>query len=152
MDARIATAADGPLLGSVRRLTILYDERCGDCRRYAAWLARQRFRVQVELLPAGSEEARVRYPHVEPWLGRELVVVDNDARAWIGPPAFVMCLWAMDRTRAASFLASRPVIGRAANAFFRHLSKRRGKHRAARDTDGLVGCNGSDTCEGGMFS
>jgi hypothetical protein len=80
------------------------------------------------------------------------VVVDNDARAWIGPPAFVMCLWAMDRTRAASFIVSRPVIGKAASAFFRHLSKRRGKHRTGRDEDWLDGCNGSDACEGGMFS
>jgi predicted DCC family thiol-disulfide oxidoreductase YuxK len=139
-------AAGGLREVPVRRLTVLYDERCTRCRRYAAWLTKQRFRVQVELLPAGSPAARVRYPHVEQWLGRELVVVDNNARAWIGPPAFVMCLWAMDRGRMAAFIASHPISGKPATAFFRHLSKSPGKHAAGNDADWL------DTCEGGGCS
>jgi predicted DCC family thiol-disulfide oxidoreductase YuxK len=139
-------AADGLRRVPVRRLTVLYDERCERCRRYAAWLRHQRFRVTVELLPAGSEAARSRYPHVVPWLARELVVVDNEARAWIGPPAFVMCLWAMDRGRTASFIATWPLIGRATNAFFRHLSKRPPRHRSTgRDSDWFLGCESRGT-------
>jgi predicted DCC family thiol-disulfide oxidoreductase YuxK len=128
-----AIPSDGLSEEPVRRLTILYDERCARCRRWARRLAGQRFLVPVELLPAGSSQARARYPHVAAWLGRELVVVDNAARAWIGPPAFVMCLWAMRRSRWAAALASRPRLAPIANRFLGRLG-RRGDHDHAADS------------------
>jgi hypothetical protein len=77
------------------------------------------------------------------------VVVDNEARAWIGPPAFVMCMWAMDRGRTASSIATWPVIGKVTNAFFRHLSNRPGTHRATgRDADWLSECDDQAACTG----
>ncbi|MGI9595508.1 MAG: hypothetical protein ACR2QK_05075, partial [Acidimicrobiales bacterium] len=46
----------------------------------------------------------------EPWVGRwlgglvpvgdDLVVVDDWGRAWVGPDAFVVCLWGLDRYRS----------------------------------------------------
>jgi predicted DCC family thiol-disulfide oxidoreductase YuxK len=113
----------------VRRLTVMYDETCARCRRWARWLGSQRCLVTVELLPAGSAQARARYPRVAPWLGRELVVVDNAARAWIGPPAYLMCLWATARYRWAASFASRPWIAPAARGYLRRLSSR-GSHCA----------------------
>ena len=150
MGTRESMAPDGLLEGPVRRLTILYDERCPKCVRWAAWLTGQRFLVPVELLPAGSSEARTRYPHVARWLVRELVVVDNEARAWVGPAAFVMCLWATNRYRWTASLATRPMISPVASAYFRHLTRRRGRHLATLNDEGFLSCDESDWCaEGG---
>jgi predicted DCC family thiol-disulfide oxidoreductase YuxK len=125
MNALTPVTADGPREGSVRRLTVLYDETCATCLKWAAWLTEQRSLVRLELLPAGSKAAHDQFPHVAAWLGRELVVVDDRARAWIGPPAFVMCLWALARFRWAASLAARPLLAPLATRVFEHISNRR---------------------------
>jgi hypothetical protein len=109
----------------VRRLAVMYDETCPKCRRWARWLEGQRCLVAVELLPAGAREAPARYPRVAPWLGRELIVVDNAGRAWIGPPAFLVALWATNRYRWASSFASRRWVWPAARWYLGRLSARR---------------------------
>jgi predicted DCC family thiol-disulfide oxidoreductase YuxK len=105
-------------------LTVLYDEKCGLCRRAASWLLTQPCLVEVSLLPAGSAEARKRYGTL-PWLGSELVVVDQNGDAWIGPAAFLACMWATARYRSWSFALSRPSLAPRAEQFFRWISKRR---------------------------
>jgi predicted DCC family thiol-disulfide oxidoreductase YuxK len=106
------------------RLTILYDEQCALCRRARDWLLTQPCLVSVELLAAGSDEARERYGSV-PWLGSELVVVDERGNAWVGPSAFLACMWATARYRAWAFRLSRPSLAHHAEDFFRWISKRR---------------------------
>jgi predicted DCC family thiol-disulfide oxidoreductase YuxK len=106
------------------RLTVLFDERCAFCLRCRDWLAAQPCLVQVELLPAGSVEARDRFGGM-PWLGNELVVVDERGEAWIGPAAFLTCLWATVRYRPWSYLLSRPGFSGQTERFFLHISKRR---------------------------
>ena len=107
-------------------LTVLYDETCALCLRCRDWLLAEPCLVRVELLPAGSAEARSRYPQATPWLGAELVVVDEARRAWVGPAAFVTCLWATARFRAWSFRLSSPTLAPLAEACFRWVSRRRG--------------------------
>ena len=82
--------------------------------------------VDVDLMAAGSATARDRFGAV-PWLGRELVVVDDRGRVWVGPAAFLMCLWATARYRSWAFRLSRPGWSRYAERFFVHVSKRRGR-------------------------
>jgi predicted DCC family thiol-disulfide oxidoreductase YuxK len=60
-----------------------------------------------------------------PWLGSELVVVDQHGRAWVGPAAFVICLWATVRYRAWSYRLSAPTLAPLAERFFLMISKRR---------------------------
>jgi len=106
------------------RLTILYDERCAFCLRCRDWLATQPCLVEVELLPSGSDEARARYGSV-PWLGNELVVASDEGEVWVGPSAFLMCLWATVRYRSWAFRLSRPGWSRYAERFFVMVSKHR---------------------------
>lgn len=106
-------------------LTILYDESCELCRRCRDWLLTQPCLLPVQLLPAGSPEVRARYGSVEPWLGSELVAVDEQGHAWIGPAAFVTCLWATARYRAISYTLARPSMAPLAERFFISVSKRR---------------------------
>jgi predicted DCC family thiol-disulfide oxidoreductase YuxK len=141
--------ATGRPVAPVRRLTVLYDERCERCRRWSAWLARQRSYVPVELLPADSPAASVRYPYVRRWLGRELVVVDDRARAWVGPPASVMCLWATVRHRWAASFATRPLVAPVSDAWFRHYSAGRHRRRDAND-DLLFEREQDDACACGV--
>ena len=109
-----------------KRITVLYDERCTFCLRCRDWLADQPCLLEVELLPAGSAIARERYGAV-PWLGHELVVVDDRGRAWVGPAAFVTCLWATARYRWLSYVVSRPGLSKHTASLFTLVSRRRGR-------------------------
>lgn len=106
-------------------LTILYDESCALCRRCRDWLLTQPCLVPVQLLPAGSPAARFHYGSLGPWLGKELVVVDDKGNAWVGPAAFVTCLWATAKYRSASYVLARPSLAPLAEKFFVYVSKRR---------------------------
>lgn len=79
----------------MRAITILYDGACPFCVRCAEWLARSPQRIALSTVDCHSEVARRRYGRI-PGLGRELVAVDDAGRFWVGPAAFVMCLWALE--------------------------------------------------------
>jgi predicted DCC family thiol-disulfide oxidoreductase YuxK len=113
-----------PPAAPATRLTILYDERCAFCLRCRDWLATQPCLIEVDLLPSGSHEAKQRFGAV-PWLGRELVVVDDQGHVWVGPAAFLMCLWATARHRHHAYLFARPRWAPHAERFFMYISRRR---------------------------
>lgn len=108
---------------TVTRLTVLYDETCALCLRSRDWLAGQPTLVDVELMPSGSAEARRRFAGLP--LGQELVVVAQDGRAWVGPAAFLTCLWATRRYRGWSYRLSGDTFAPLAERFFDLVSKRR---------------------------
>jgi predicted DCC family thiol-disulfide oxidoreductase YuxK len=101
----------------VAELTVLYDGACTLCVRLRDWLARQPAFVALAFVDARSHEAARRFGAV-PWLGRELVVVDDRHRVWAGPGAFVMCLWALRRYRAWSLRMATPLGGWLARRLF----------------------------------
>ncbi|HEX9697788.1 MAG TPA: DCC1-like thiol-disulfide oxidoreductase family protein [Actinomycetota bacterium] len=109
-----------------KQLWVLYDETCAFCRRCCEWLATQPCRIPVGLLPAGSDEARQRFGAM-PWLGEELIAVDERGRAWVGPAAFLTCLWATARYRGWSYRLSGPALAPLARRFFTLISKRRAR-------------------------
>ena len=111
----------------VGRLAVLYDERCALCRRCADWLLGQPCLLPVELLPAGHPEVRARYPRASSWLGKELVVVDDHDRMWIGPGAYLMAMWATASYRSWAHWLAKPALFPLATRFFLFVSKRRGR-------------------------
>ncbi len=106
------------------RLTVLYDETCVLCRRCRHWLEAQPTHLPVDFLAAGSAAARERYGDV-PWLGADLVVVDNEGNVWAGPAAFVMCLWATTRYRTWAYRLSGRAFAPFAGRFFHVISSNR---------------------------
>jgi predicted DCC family thiol-disulfide oxidoreductase YuxK len=79
----------------MKTLTIFYDERCGLCSRFRAWMEAQPKRVRVEFLAYDSPEALRKFPGLRDLQAdREVVVLADDGRWWQGAAAWVTCLWA----------------------------------------------------------
>ena len=89
----------------MRSLTILYDGACALCVRCRDFLAQSSTFVPLELLSSQSRGARERFGDV-PWLGEELVVVSDEGDVWVGPAAFLVCLWALREWREWSYRLS----------------------------------------------
>jgi len=106
------------------RLTVIYDETCELCRRCHHWLALQPTHVELRFLRCGDPEIEERYGTF-PWYRQELVVVTDIGQAWIGPGAFLMCLWATRRWRAMSFRLHGTAFAPLAERFFHALSDNR---------------------------
>lgn len=106
------------------RLTVVYDENCELCRRARDWLALQPSYVELELIAAGSDEAQRRYGSL-PWLGEELVIVDEAGHVWIGPAAFLVAIWSTRDYRPWSYRLSGPTFAPLAERFFHLISTKR---------------------------
>lgn len=105
-------------------LTVYYDVHCALCRRCREWLQDQATHVPLRFVEADADQARRLLPEL-PWLGTELVVVADDGSAWIGPAAFIVCLWATVRYRDWSWRLSRPLVAPTAESFFHLVSSHR---------------------------
>ncbi len=108
----------------MKRLTVLYDEKCPICVRCRDWLVLQPALLELEFLGCGTIEAQWRYGEV-PWLREELVVVSDEGEVWVGPAAFIMALWALYDWREWSYRLSGTALAPLAERFFRMISKRR---------------------------
>ena len=105
-------------------LTVVYDGACAFCRRCRAWLEAEPTYLPLRFLPAGSVEAQERWRGL-PWLGYDLVVVGDSGEVWIGPAAFLTCLWATRRYRGWAGALSGPTLAPLAERFFSLVSHQR---------------------------
>ncbi|MER7197119.1 hypothetical protein CG723_19560 [Streptomyces sp. CB01635] len=133
----------------VRRLVLLYDAQCPLCTFLRNWLARQRQLVPLDLVPAGSEEARRRCPGIDHISTlSEITLVGDSGQIYRGPAAWVVTLWALSEYRPLSHKFSSPAGARLARAAVLAAAKYRQAHRdqqvrkagggAYRRTDGWV--------------
>ena len=111
-------------LRSPRRLLVLYDADCPLCARCRHWLETQPTLVELSFAPAGSDETKGRFGAL-PWLGAELMVVSDRGEVWVGPAAFLMCLWSTRSYREWSYRLSGPLLAPLAEQFFSTVSARR---------------------------
>jgi predicted DCC family thiol-disulfide oxidoreductase YuxK len=91
------------------RLTVLYDGGCPLCRAAHRWLAGRAQLVPLEFVPAGSAEARRRYPRLDHarTLADVTVVADTGA-VYDGDAAWLVCLWALDGYRGLALRLATP--------------------------------------------
>ena len=106
------------------RLTVVYDEDCEVCRRCRHWLSLQATHLPVDFLAAGDPAAKDRFGQLA-WYRIELMVVADDGRAWVGPAAFIMCLWSTVKWRRTSYRLRSPSFAPLAESFFHGLSSHR---------------------------
>uniref|UniRef100_UPI0038D3E06E thiol-disulfide oxidoreductase DCC family protein n=1 Tax=Streptomyces shenzhenensis TaxID=943815 RepID=UPI0038D3E06E len=96
MSAVTATAdRDAPRV-PVHGLTVLYDAECSLCTFLRDWLGRQPQLVPLDLVPAGSEEARRRFPDLDHSATLDEVTVVGDAgQVYRDTAAWIVVLWAL---------------------------------------------------------
>jgi predicted DCC family thiol-disulfide oxidoreductase YuxK len=98
-------AARVPVLG----LTVLYDAQCSLCTFLRDWLTKQAQLVPLRLMPAGSDEARERFPALDHRTSLdEITVVGDGGQVYQGAAAWVVCLWALREHRALAHRLSTP--------------------------------------------
>ncbi|MFF1313788.1 thiol-disulfide oxidoreductase DCC family protein [Streptomyces sp. NPDC058320] len=109
---------------------LLYDARCPLCTFLRNWLARQRQLVPLDLVPAGSEEARRRCPGIDHISTlSEITLVGDSGQIYRGPAAWVVTLWALSEYRPLSHKFSTPAGARLARAAVLAAAKYRQAHR-----------------------
>lgn len=125
------------MTGSVRSgqqsptgLTVYFDQHCPLCQRCQTWLAEEPTWVPIRFAAADDAPAQALTQQV-PWLGTDLVVVADDGATWVGPAAFVTCLWATRRYRPWSRRMTGPALAPLAERFFLTVSANRGRLGAA---------------------
>ncbi|MEU9207554.1 DCC1-like thiol-disulfide oxidoreductase family protein [Streptomyces sp. NPDC048415] len=123
-----------PVLG----LTVLYDARCSLCAYLRGWLGKQAQLVPLRFVPAGSDEARRRFPELDHQvtLG-EITVVGDGGQVFQGPAAWVVILWALREHRPLAHRLSTPAGARLAKGAALAAAKWRAAHSADR-WDGSV--------------
>ncbi|AJE42140.1 thiol-disulfide oxidoreductase DCC family protein [Streptomyces nodosus] len=124
----------------VRGLTVLYDAECSLCAFLRDWLVRQPQLVPLDLVPAGSEEARRRFPELDHRATLDEITVVGDAgQVYRGPAAWVVTLWALRGHRALAHRLSTPAGAGLAKGMVLAAAKWRGAQwggRAYQSGDG----------------
>ncbi|MEU4652890.1 DCC1-like thiol-disulfide oxidoreductase family protein [Streptomyces sp. NPDC023723] len=111
----------------VRRLTVLYDAECGLCVHVRDWLLRRPRLVALEPVPAGSAEARRRFPDLDHAAALDEITVVGDAgQVYRGAAAWIVVLWALREHRPLAHRLSTPAGARAAKGAVLAAAKWRG--------------------------
>jgi predicted DCC family thiol-disulfide oxidoreductase YuxK len=98
--------------------TVLYDEGCPVCRAAHRWLAARDQLVPLEFVPAGSPQARRRFPGLDPAATlRDLTVVADSGEVYVHDGAWLACLWALTDYRGMADRLSGPHLLPAARRF-----------------------------------
>ncbi len=107
-------------------LIVFYDGLCPVCVRCKEWLESAPQRVPLALHDCRGVLARARAAEL-PWLGEELVVVSDRGDVWIGPRAFLVCLWALEGWRGLAELLASELVWPLGEAVFRAISDHRSR-------------------------
>lgn len=110
----------------MRKLYVLYDEDCGFCRRVQRWLIEQRQYVTLIPLARQSIAARQMFaPVIDSAGDDEMVVVSDTGQVWRGTHAYLVCMWALRRTRKWSYRLARPSLRPLVRGAFATLARNR---------------------------
>ncbi|MGG2463649.1 thiol-disulfide oxidoreductase DCC family protein [Streptomyces sp. RGM 3693] len=129
----------GAASAPVRRLTVLYDAHCPLCAFVRDWLVRQHQLVPLDLVPAGTPEARQRLPELDHASTlEEITVVGDGGQVYRGAAAWVVCLWALAKYRPLAHRLSTRSGLRFARGAVLAAAQYRETHRRPRPVEGEV--------------
>src|ERR1700712_396359 len=104
--------------GRVDSFTVLYDVGCPICRAAHGWLAARDQLVPLEFVPAGSAEARRRFPGLDHTATlRDLTVISGRGLVYVTDGAWLACLWALTDYRGMAERLGSPRLLPAARRF-----------------------------------
>jgi predicted DCC family thiol-disulfide oxidoreductase YuxK len=110
----------------MRRLFVLYDDRCGLCTWARRWLLRQPAFLELTFIPSRSPRVGLLFPGLElPGERDELVVISDEGGVYRSSSAWLMCLYALRDYRAWSLRLAQPMLYPLARQAFVVLSRRR---------------------------
>jgi predicted DCC family thiol-disulfide oxidoreductase YuxK len=123
--------------GRVTAFTVLYDAGCPICRTAHRWLAARDQLVPLRFVPAGSAEARWRFPGLDHAATlRDLTVIADDGLVYAADGAWLACLWALTDYRGMAERLASPRLLPAARRFIAAASAVR--HQTRTDDYGGV--------------
>ncbi|MFE2064478.1 thiol-disulfide oxidoreductase DCC family protein [Streptomyces sp. NPDC059467] len=115
MSTVTATDDRGAARVPVHGLTVLYDAECTLCTHLRDWLVRQPQLVPLTLVPAGSDEARARFPELDHAATfDEVTVVGDGGQVYRDTAAWIVVLWALREQRPLAHRLSTPAGARLA--------------------------------------
>jgi len=135
----------------MRALTVLYDADCPMCRRFREWLGSQPLLLPTDFVPAGSDEARRRFPTLDHKRTLdEITVVADDGGVWTHEQAWVMCLWVTVKHRPLAERLAAPAWLPLAKAAAHTAAGLRSRTRTHVGADYIDACAGTcpPLCEG----
>ncbi|WP_346098617.1 thiol-disulfide oxidoreductase DCC family protein [Streptomyces olivaceiscleroticus] len=113
----------------LRSITVLYDPDCPLCAFVRDWLTRQRQLVPLVPVPAGSAEARRRFPELDHDATlRDITCVGDGGQVYRGAAAWIVCLWALAAHRATAHRLATPAGAPLARAAVLAAAKYRAAH------------------------
>lgn len=114
-------------------LTVVYDDRCQLCQRCRGWLQNAAQLVPLAFVAAsdGPGIHQLGLDAAALPVGDELIVVGHTAPGqaqliWVGPDAFITCLWALAEHRQLAGRLQKPAMRPLAKRAFHALSLGRG--------------------------
>ncbi|GAA2665303.1 thiol-disulfide oxidoreductase DCC family protein [Streptomyces lunalinharesii] len=139
MTARTVPGDRGATGTPVGRLTVLYDAHCPLCAFVRDWLVRQRQLVPLDLVPAGTAQARQRLPELDhAGTLEEITVVGDGGQVYRGAAAWVVCLWALRKYRPLAHRLGTRSGQQLARGAVLAASRYRAAHRSPRPGDTVV--------------
>ncbi|WP_316777192.1 thiol-disulfide oxidoreductase DCC family protein [Streptomyces sasae] len=140
MSTVTATDDRGAVRVPVHGLTVLYDAECTLCTHLRDWLVRQPQLVPLTLVPAGSDEARARFPELDHAATfDEVTVVGDGGQVYRDTAAWIVVLWALREQRPLAHRLSTPAGARLARGAVLAAARWRGAQwggKAYRRADG----------------
>jgi predicted DCC family thiol-disulfide oxidoreductase YuxK len=117
--------------------TVLYDAGCPICRAARSWLGNRAQLVPLEFVPAGSPQARSRFPGLDHAATlRDLTVIADTGEIYVEDGAWLACLWALADYRGMADRLGSPHLLPAARRFIGAAAAVRNQTRTADYRDG----------------
>jgi predicted DCC family thiol-disulfide oxidoreductase YuxK len=118
--------------GRVGAFVVLYDAGCPICRTARSWLSGRAQLVPLHFVPAGSAEARARFPTLDHAAAlRDLTVIADTGDVYVSDGAWAACLWALADYRGMAERLTTPGLLPAARRFIKAASAVRESTRSA---------------------
>lgn len=107
-------------------LAVIYDDHCGLCSTFRAWLSQQRTFVPLRLVPLHSPGLAQRFPGIAAFAPDEkLVAISDTGQVWRGEHAWIMVLWALQEGREYAQWLATPALCPFASRVVQAISRNR---------------------------